>query len=184
MRGDIYTEEELIAADDAGLTAIGLAAEDHRPGRIDRVRRVLSGDFQKLTREMASTITPLGAWPLPDRLSYTGAVLGHFGRLGAVGTTPPEPARSADAVQAARFLRDVIAETDRARRKFPTNTRRFTALVEEVGEIARAINDNEGGARIYKECVQVASMALRFALEGDADFGFPPRGEPGAEWLK
>lgn len=66
-----------------------------------------------------------------------------------------------------RFLLDVQLEAKRARAKFPAKKQpTFTALVEEVGEVAKAFLD-ESPDRIYEECVQVAVMAMRCATEGD-----------------
>ena len=42
----------------------------------------------------------------------------------------------------------------------------MTALVEEVGEVARALLD-ESRACVFAEAVQVAAMACRVAVEGD-----------------
>lgn len=57
-------------------------------------------------------------------------------------------------------------EAYEARRKFPTSEKRFSALMEEVGEIAKAFNEDdcEGWRR---ECIQAAAMCLRLAAEGD-----------------
>lgn len=74
------------------------------------------------------------------------------------------------------FLEAVGAETERARAKFPGARHQCVALVEEVGEVARALLDGEGSERIWAECVQVAAMAQRIAEEGDLDFG-PARSE-------
>lgn len=64
------------------------------------------------------------------------------------------------------FLLDVHDELDRARKKFPHTGAVVVALMEEVGELAKAMLD-EAPERIYKEAVQVATMAARCALEGD-----------------
>jgi NTP pyrophosphatase (non-canonical NTP hydrolase) len=64
------------------------------------------------------------------------------------------------------FLLDLSSEVARARNKFPTNDLLFAALVEEVGEVAKALQD-ETRERVYEELVQVAAMALRLAVEGD-----------------
>ena len=66
-----------------------------------------------------------------------------------------------------RFLLDVSAEVGRAREKFPETEGCMVALVEEVGELARAILD-ESPERIRAEAVQVACMAVRVVLDGDA----------------
>lgn len=64
------------------------------------------------------------------------------------------------------FLRDVEDELAKARAKFPYSGGANTALAEEVGELAKALLD-ETPQRIYREAVQVATMAARIALEGD-----------------
>ena len=64
------------------------------------------------------------------------------------------------------FLRDVAAEVRSARRKFPNPNLSFAALVEEVGEIAKALLSEDWKA-VSAECVQAATMALRVAVEGD-----------------
>jgi NTP pyrophosphatase (non-canonical NTP hydrolase) len=64
------------------------------------------------------------------------------------------------------FLEAVADEALRARSLFPDPDGLVTALGEEVGEVCRAVLD-ETPERIREECVQVAAMALRLALEGD-----------------
>lgn len=56
-------------------------------------------------------------------------------------------------------------------------TRRFTmpnpnlaCLMEEVGELARAMLEKKGQEAIFQEAVQVAAMAMRCALQGDPQF--------------
>ena len=66
-----------------------------------------------------------------------------------------------------RFLDEVVDEVDRARAKFFSSDGCMTALTEEVGELAKAMLD-ESQSRIREEAVQVAAMALRVAIEGDA----------------
>ena len=65
-----------------------------------------------------------------------------------------------------KFLSDVMAECCEARIMFPHPNACMTALTEEVGELAKAMMD-EPSPRVYKEAVQVATMAMRLALEGD-----------------
>lgn len=64
------------------------------------------------------------------------------------------------------FLEQVAAELKRARTKFPSSRHSMTALMEEVGELAKAMLD-ESPERVYAEAVQVAAMAARVAEEGD-----------------
>lgn len=67
------------------------------------------------------------------------------------------------------FFRDVGAELDAAREKHPdeegvlTDAEWLAVLTEEVGECARAIQD-ETDVRLRAELVQVAAMAMRWAL--------------------
>lgn len=83
-------------------------------------------------------------------------------------------------LEAAGFLEKVFAEFNRAREKFPEPNPNFTALVEEVGEVARLFlsvqSYDSRRALLREECVQVAAMAMRIALE-DAydDANVPPR---------
>lgn len=64
------------------------------------------------------------------------------------------------------FLAAVADEVQYARKKFPTNDLLFAALVEEVGEVAKAMQD-ETRELLILELIQVAAMALRLAVEGD-----------------
>lgn len=66
----------------------------------------------------------------------------------------------------ADFVAAVMAEHNKASTKFPSSDCSTIALMEEVGEVAKAMLD-ESPQRIYDECVQVAVMAARVALEGD-----------------
>lgn len=65
-----------------------------------------------------------------------------------------------------QFQLDVTDEIAEARSNFPGTAKAFAALVEEVGEVAKAFLD-EDPTRIYDELVQVACMAQRLATEGD-----------------
>lgn len=64
------------------------------------------------------------------------------------------------------FFTDVASELHNARKKFPHTGAVAVALMEEVGELAKAML-SESQENIYSEAVQVAAMALRCALEGD-----------------
>lgn len=68
------------------------------------------------------------------------------------------------------FLSDVSREIDSARAKHPGNAHLLVALMEEVGELAKAHLDSEGSERVWAEAKQVACVAGRIALEGDSDF--------------
>lgn len=61
-------------------------------------------------------------------------------------------------------------EVLRAREKHPGNKHLFAALGEEVGEVAKELLEAGTKERLWAECMQVACVALRLALEGDADF--------------
>lgn len=77
-----------------------------------------------------------------------------------------------------KFLQDVRAEATRAISLFPTSRHQLSALTEEAGEVAKAMNEFEEGKNdigpkdIYKECVQAAAMCLRLAVHGDSTFRF------------
>ncbi len=86
-------------------------------------------------------------------------------------------------------------ELKSAREAFPDKTHMLCALVEEVGELAQALmqHDRRQGTsvqEILREAVQVASMAIRVAVEGDDNFlyEFPiveddlPRGPVGTTY--
>ena len=71
-------------------------------------------------------------------------------------------------------------ELQNARHKFPMPNKTFRALVEEVGELAKAMLDfdiayqaeeNLAAARleVFSEAIQVATMAIRVAEEGDSE---------------
>jgi NTP pyrophosphatase (non-canonical NTP hydrolase) len=62
---------------------------------------------------------------------------------------------------------DILAELQRARAKFPGDNVTTLALVEEVGELAQATFE-KSRAEVRKEAIQVACMAMRVILDGDA----------------
>lgn len=71
----------------------------------------------------------------------------------------------------------ITAEVTRARLKFPNPNYLMTALMEEVGELAKAMMDHyvfhKPGAdkdQIEREAIQVAAMAIRLLEEGDPTF--------------
>lgn len=83
-----------------------------------------------------------------------------------------------------KFLRDVAAEVAKARAKFGGQSSEMTglALAEEINEVHLAValgarqpikkilhikEGKSGEDDLYLECVQVAAMALRLALESD-----------------
>jgi NTP pyrophosphatase (non-canonical NTP hydrolase) len=65
---------------------------------------------------------------------------------------------------------DVAEEVMRARAKFPSNEHLLAALMEEVGELAKALLEGESVERIRAEAAQVACVAVRIIEEGDSDF--------------
>lgn len=65
-------------------------------------------------------------------------------------------------------VHDVKMELDRARAKHPENKHMLAALMEEVGELAKALL--EGDDEYYTEAIQVACVAIRIATEGDPSF--------------
>lgn len=67
-------------------------------------------------------------------------------------------------------LDEIAAEVMRARDKFPGNRHLLAALVEEVGELAKAYLQREGGDRVRKEAIQIACVAIRIIEEGDSVF--------------
>ena len=66
-----------------------------------------------------------------------------------------------------QVIRDIRNELLRARTKFPGDNVTTLALMEEVGELAKATIE-EPAANVRKEAVQVAVMAIRVVLDGDA----------------
>lgn len=71
-----------------------------------------------------------------------------------------------------RSLLEINLELERARAKFPQPNKNYLALCEEVGELAKALldcgpGDRESSMAVYKEAVQVATMAIRLMEEGD-----------------
>lgn len=72
------------------------------------------------------------------------------------------------------FQTAVREELKEARRKFPNPDWLFAALVEEVGELAKALLDHRLGEVLFEdvveEAIQVAAMAQRIAVEGDPSF--------------
>lgn len=68
------------------------------------------------------------------------------------------------------FLFEVHMEILRAKEKHPGNEHKIVALMEEVGELAKAHLENEPEYRKRAEAVQVACVAARIATERDGDF--------------
>lgn len=68
-----------------------------------------------------------------------------------------------------QFLSVITTELVRARSKFPSSIHSFAALVEEVGELGKALI-SESEECVDAEAMQVAVMAIRVATERDASF--------------
>ena len=64
------------------------------------------------------------------------------------------------------LLGEIKSELARARAKFPGDNVTMLALMEEVGELAKATFEEPRSA-VRKEAVQVAVMAIRVVLDGD-----------------
>lgn len=83
-------------------------------------------------------------------------------------------------IQINSFLESVRIEVGAAIEKFPQPNPTIAALTEEVGELAQAalhIREGKSGASwksVYREAVQVATMACRMAIEGDPTIGAEP----------
>jgi hypothetical protein len=69
-------------------------------------------------------------------------------------------------------LQAISDEVSRARAKFPDNAHMLGALMEEVGELSKALLENQGHQRVYDEAKQVACVAIRIMEEGDGDYGY------------
>jgi NTP pyrophosphatase (non-canonical NTP hydrolase) len=65
---------------------------------------------------------------------------------------------------------DIAEEVIRAREKFPGNRFMLAALVEEVGELAKALLQRRPKEEIEREAIQVACLAIRIIEEGDRSF--------------
>ena len=76
-------------------------------------------------------------------------------------------------------IKDITDELSRAVENFPGNEDMLAALSEEVGELHKAMLEHKHephkgvtNVDIYREAVQVAVMAIRVAVEGDASFPY------------
>jgi len=68
------------------------------------------------------------------------------------------------------FIINLANEIKRARAKFPGNEHMLGALTEEVGEVAKALLEQQSTEQLHHECTQVACVAVRIIQEGDADY--------------
>lgn len=64
----------------------------------------------------------------------------------------------------------INAECMKARLKFPGNNLLLAALMEEVGELARALLQRKPKDEVEREAIQVCAVAVRIIEEGDATF--------------
>jgi hypothetical protein len=67
------------------------------------------------------------------------------------------------------LIMDIQEELKRARSKFPGKNVTFAAMIEEVGELATALFE-EDKSRVREEAIQVCVMAMRVVLDGDHTF--------------
>lgn len=75
-----------------------------------------------------------------------------------------------------QFADRMVKEARLARLKFPGGKQLLGALMEEVGEVAKALlKIQEAGDSpqcVYDELVQAAAMCLRLATEGEPEYGY------------
>jgi hypothetical protein len=64
-------------------------------------------------------------------------------------------------------LMDIADEVQRARFKFPNNSRLYAAFNEACGEVGRVLCERQEQRAWYNELKQVAAMAIRLMEEGD-----------------
>lgn len=89
-----------------------------------------------------------------------------------------------------QVISDIEAELAKARQKFPGTEDITDAITEELGELCKAKlemkHEPEKGVThedIYKEAIQVAVMAIRFATEGQEGHQYHPEsGYRGKNW--
>ncbi len=78
-----------------------------------------------------------------------------------------------------RVFRAIQEELRAARLSFPDSDYMVEALVEEVGELTKALMEHSRGQGetalgIFREAIQVATMAIRIATEGDSRHEYNP----------
>lgn len=113
--------------------------------------------------EAAQKAAMTAVWPGPEHgESYI------YPMRRALAAALPHLAQQVDSEEQV-LANEILAELARARSKFPGKNVTFAALIEEVGELATATFE-EGRARVHKEAVQVAVMAMRMVLDGDHTF--------------
>jgi NTP pyrophosphatase (non-canonical NTP hydrolase) len=67
-------------------------------------------------------------------------------------------------------LQAISAEVVKARSKFPGNKHLLATLLEEAGELAKAMLHDRPREEIEREAIQVCAVAVRIIEEGDAAF--------------
>lgn len=67
-------------------------------------------------------------------------------------------------------LAEISVEVSEARAKFPSPRHLCVALMEEVGELAKALLESDDWEDVRSEAKQVACVAIRIMEEGDSDF--------------
>lgn len=98
----------------------------------------------------------------------------EWGRLHRAPTEPTfqevvEGAHNPTSLDEASIV-SLLAEVSAGREKFPGNNLMLAGLVEEVGELAKALLQRKGRASVQAEALQVAAVAMRIYEEGDATF--------------
>lgn len=78
-----------------------------------------------------------------------------------------------------KMIRAIRGELQQAREAFPNTHYMHAALIEEVGELAKALMEHSldgsvTAAEVFHEAIQVATMAIRIGTEGDRDFSYEP----------
>lgn len=75
-----------------------------------------------------------------------------------------------------QVLECITQEYEGSVKKFPTNKHKLAAATEELGELAQALIDYDRGKRssldVFTEAIQVASCAIRIALQGSEEFKY------------
>jgi antirestriction protein len=77
------------------------------------------------------------------------------------------------------MIRAIRGELRLSREAFPGNHYIHAALIEEVGELSKALMEHSTSGKItaaelFHEAIQVAAMAIRIGTEGDRDFAYEP----------
>jgi NTP pyrophosphatase (non-canonical NTP hydrolase) len=67
-------------------------------------------------------------------------------------------------------IQRIELEVQEARTKFPGTKHLLAALVEEVGELAKALLQDKPIEDIQEEATQAAAVAIRIIEEGDSAF--------------